>query len=210
MAGILSKIDSAARASLVGVLLVASSVGTCCIATAEPASATASKYSQKEYATALAPVLAADAAHDGVMLTAADASCAADFYVQGFTLRRLRSIGSPTVVANEWAKEHPSYSLFGITKAEEAQIASTAFWRCLGIGRSLTLAFQSRGSKLSDTSAACLQSRFDADQKASDAYITAITRQLLGRPRVVTDGLVRSSIILQQCLTPAEQSFLRS
>ena len=197
------------RSSLVvGLLFATVAVGAYPGEAAGAAATKASTFSRDEYVEALIPVVTAEAADDDVVLTASDASCAAAQYVDGFTLRRLRAVGSPTTVARERAKKRFDFTRFGVTKAQEARVVATAFWKCLGVARTLAIGFQARGSNLSDTSRECLQARFDADPQAENAYIEGTIRELTGRPRVMTEGLVRSGAILQGCLTAEEKDVL--
>jgi hypothetical protein len=190
----------------VGVLVVGGAFGG--DESAGAAGSKASTSSRDEYVEALIPVVTAEAADGDIVLSSDEASCAAAQYVQGFTLRRLRAVGSPAIVARERARTHFDFDRFGVTKAQEARIVGTAMWRCLGIARMLAIGFHARGADLSDASRECLEARFDEDPQAEQAYIEATIRDLSGRPRVMTKGLVRTAGILGDCLTIEEQEVL--
>jgi hypothetical protein len=177
-------------------------IGTAAATTTRAAS------SRDAYVEALVPVVAAEAAADDISLSADEAACTAAQYVDGFGLRRLRSVGSPIAVARARAKPHFDFDRFDVTERHEARIVATAFWRCLGVGRMLAIGYETRGSALSAGSRACLDSTFDQDPAAADAFIEATVRQLTGRSRVLTDGLVRASAILHGCLTAEERALL--
>lgn len=135
--------------------------------------------------------------------------CVAEAYVNGFTLPRLRAVGSPAAVAKERAKRTFDFERFGMTKAQEARVVTAAQGGCLGVARVLGLGFQASGHVLSDTSQQCLTTQFATDAAADAAYLDASIRQVIGRPPRASAELLRAGAILGSCLTAAEQQVLR-
>lgn len=138
-----------------------------------------------------------------------DIRCVAEAYVNGFTLPRLRAVGSPATVAKVRAKQPFDFERFGLTKAQEARIVTAAQGGCLGVARVLALGFQSGGHALSESSLQCLTTQFRADRDAEAAYLDASIRQVIGKTPRPTAGLLRAGTILRTCLTAEEQQALQ-
>ena len=161
--------------------------------------------SRAEYVDALTPVVEAEFRDDGLDAPPATYGCVAEGYVDGFTLRRLRAVGSPDVVARERSRRHFDFALFRVTRAQEARIVASSILGCLPVSQVLALGFETRAVELSPTSRACLDERFTADPAAAAVYGRNAVRLFLGKAPLLTDAMVRAGTILSECLTPEEQ-----
>ena len=178
--------------------------------TAVAATMQESTSSRDAYVKAMIPV-AEEVLSDFGRAGVDDYSCLADQYLQRFTLRRLRAVGSPATVRREMLKDTFDLNLFNVTEAQQTRILTTAVWECLGIGRMLGWSAQRRGVELSQSSIGCVQAKFDSEPKTEDAYIEAVIRRSLGKPKptVATEAAVRSGYIMLECLTPEELAGVR-
>ena len=161
------------------------------------------------YVTALIPVVRDEFAADGISVDDGDIRCVAEAYVNGFTLPRLRAVGSPATVAKVRAKQPFDFERFGVTKAQEARIVTAAQGGCLGVARVLAIGFQAGGHALSDSSQQCLTAQFAADAPAETAYLDASIRQVIGKAPQPSAGLLRAGAIIRGCLTPEEQQAIQ-
>ena len=158
-------------------------------------------YTAEDYAEALTPVVESEFAHDGLSGTPDDYACIARRLVLGFTVRRLRDVGAPALVAKERSKQKFDFVRFGVTPDQEKTIMATAMWKCLGVSRMLGLGFEARGLTLSAESRVCLDEKFAADPGAEKGYVEATVREVRRQPRVLTEKLGRAAVILSSCLT---------
>ena len=159
--------------------------------------------SREAYVNALVPVVEDEFVEDDLTVAPETYECVAEGYVDGFTLRRLRAIGSPAAVAKQRAS-HTSFARLGASRDQEARIVAQAILGCLPIGVLLKLGLQAKGKTLSDASAACITARFADDPEAADAYADASVRQALGKAPQFTAELARAGQLLAACLTPDE------
>ena len=168
------------RALIVGSLLVVLAV--CARSETSVASTIqASTASREAYVKAMMPL--AEAALAGTFSASVDdRSCYADQLVEGFTLRRLRAVGSPATVRRELLSDDADFDRFDITKAQVRRITATGLWECLGIGQMVDTGIRDRDAQLSQSSIECLDAKFDSDPKAKSRVHRSIA------PRRETQG----------------------
>lgn len=171
---------------------------------ASPAVAKEPRFTRADHVEALVPVVEDEFVSDGLASTPTTYECVADRYVDGFSLSALRKVGTPSVVARERSRQRFDFERFGVTRAQEATIVATAIYGCLPISEILALGLDAEGVSLSTPSKACLDEAFAADPSAAEAFSDAALRDLTGRSRKMTSGLLRAGQILGECLTPEE------